>query len=351
MKKYKFIAAISFIAASIMFPVHIASASEKPIASTTNRLPGPAFSEQKDGTYICPNSKVMVGRRHDGDEHDGKTIITCGDVMVNGEKAGLVDLGWSPLWNSEEDTDGCEYPSARECNHSYICPDRSVMTGTKRGGDENSHMQYRCAQVVGAASVDVINGWSSGLIEIDHRISCSYNAVMIGRKHKGDENGITNYACGYLFVGGSESSSSISFRQHDTGQPCALNVPDDQTGGIWTYFLSEVKMRQDEIAPCSGNTADSMEMLGVPSATKILLTDDDLCQKKNGDFWIELQTTRKATTFDVVKLLDVIATPKGQIVSGAKGLKLVDYFHRVGSEMTRALSCVKISNSSTTPYY
>lgn len=88
--------------------------------------------QEDDGVeYICPESTVMTGRKHSGDENGG-TYYECGEIK---------DLWGNPLqiiqgpWSDE----------MTESSHEYQCPTNMVMTGRKHSGDENGKTKYLCA--------------------------------------------------------------------------------------------------------------------------------------------------------------------------------------------------------------
>lgn len=143
--------------------------------------------KESNGTYYtCPNSKVMVGRQHSGDEN-GTTYYNC----CNAYRSGVQAVPYSLVWSA----------SIKESSGTpYTCPSGKVLVGRRHSGDENGYTIYQCAYLdfggltyfTDAATCS----WSSGQKESSSNYTCAYDRVMAGRQHSGDENGTTwNYCC------------------------------------------------------------------------------------------------------------------------------------------------------------
>lgn len=100
--------------------------------SSYDELSWNGASEESSSDYKCPDLKVMVGRKHNGDEN-GDTKYKCVSVPDGTE---LED---------EEKSDGIkesDYDSSE-----FDCPDFKVMTGRKHSGDENGDTHYYCSSM------------------------------------------------------------------------------------------------------------------------------------------------------------------------------------------------------------
>lgn len=141
-----------------------------------------ASQKESDHDYRCPSNKVLVGRKHVGDENKDTgylcATVTQGSQLqtFNEEKLTVNDTG-------------------------AACPFPKVMTGRGRKGDENSPYWLYCSEVR--------DSWEDPLIpthtstreggESDHALPCFKNEVLWGMSHYDDENGLTRYYCSKLF--------------------------------------------------------------------------------------------------------------------------------------------------------
>lgn len=129
-------------------------------------------------------------------------FLVLAAVMAGGQAGatdGAVSWGaWSdPIQESGKNSGGVS---------EYTCPDGQVMVGRRHAGDENGNTWYLCATVsyAGIAAKVGQGEWSSWIQESGKdsggtsSYQCPINSVMIGRRHKGDENGDTSYECGPL---------------------------------------------------------------------------------------------------------------------------------------------------------
>lgn len=89
----------------------------------------------------------------------------------------------------------------KESGSSFECPEYMVLVGRSHRGDENGTTYYRSAYIVVDQNV---KGESPQIELIDHKWESAgkqsrldYKApdgwVITGRSHKGDENGVTNF--------------------------------------------------------------------------------------------------------------------------------------------------------------
>lgn len=92
----------------------------------------------------------------------------------------------------------------------FLCPSNCVLTGRCHSGDENGKTWYEYAELEavdengnvmsGKISVGPVT-WSSAITESSGLgFDAPTNQVIVGREHKGDENGITTYCQGYIVV-------------------------------------------------------------------------------------------------------------------------------------------------------
>ncbi len=101
-----------------------------------------------------------------------------------------------------------EEKKIKESNSEYVCPDNMVMVGRMHKGDENGDTTYRSAPLM----VDPNTGESREIfvvdqtdwIDADPQSKLDYIApdgwVITGRKHKGDENGETYFKISRVMV-------------------------------------------------------------------------------------------------------------------------------------------------------
>lgn len=90
--------------------------------------------KESDGTADrCPQEKVMIGRKHTGDEN-GTTSYECGTpINKNGEILSIIIGNWSD--------------AVKESSSKFECPDNSVMIGRRHAGDENGRTEYLCGKL------------------------------------------------------------------------------------------------------------------------------------------------------------------------------------------------------------
>lgn len=149
-------------------------------------------------SFECPATEVLIARQHQGDEN-GNTQYQCGTVYDGSDVTVTPQLdlaSWGP-WIEESGKD-----SGGESR--YECPTYQVLIGREHSGDENGNTRYECAPYAtadGAFYGTTPQTWSQWLQESGKNsggissFSCPSNQVMIGRAHRGDENGDTQYLC------------------------------------------------------------------------------------------------------------------------------------------------------------
>ena len=146
--------------------------------------------------FECPAGQVMSGRWHDcrnkGDKCDenGQSTVFCRDVPST------IQVVPAATWEA----------AVTESSGDFLCPTGTVLVGRRhdcgnKGDkcDENGKTQYRCATLQrNGVTLPVASGsgsWSQGVAESSSRFVCPDDQVLDGRRHTGDENGLTAYHC------------------------------------------------------------------------------------------------------------------------------------------------------------
>ncbi|MEC3914530.1 hypothetical protein [Nocardia sp. CDC160] len=116
----------------------------------------------------------------------------------------------------------------REKDSLWKCPTDRVLIGREHRGDENGKTRYRYARLVlgegkDAVTATVIPGeWSSPIRESGSRFVAEDDHVLIGREHQGDESGVTRYLVGTVAV----NDQMVSFT--DTGWSESMSESESQ---------------------------------------------------------------------------------------------------------------------------
>jgi hypothetical protein len=287
---------------------------------------------ESETDFTCPTGKVLIGRkRHtgiddDSDEND-PTQHLCGTPMQYGEPIKVEDAKWSDEYD--------------EHDHVYIAPHSQFITGRYHHGDEEEPTKYKHARAVNARGEPVWVKMEGGWHEFEEgegpTFLCPANTTMIGRKHTGDENGWTGYVCGSLWGGAQRDPTGTLVFRDEEQKTCELKIPNVPAGATWTYSF------QSAWSACADDAVDSMSMYTVPSAVRILLSQDELCLKDEA--WVELLTKDKSTTIEpssIVQLQELFNFPNNRIVR--PGLLKIDH-GGTGNGLSKKLSCVRITNS------
>ena len=146
------------------------------------------IKESSGIAYICPASKVVIGRWHSGDEN-GNTQYYCCNVRPVAGSATVVPTTCAWSGNIKESS-----------GIAYTCPADKVVAGRWHGGDENGNTQYYCCNLDRGGALLTVDGstcaWSTDVKESSGiTYTCTSSKQMVGRKHSGDENGNTQYYC------------------------------------------------------------------------------------------------------------------------------------------------------------
>lgn len=145
---------------------------------------------KESGSYfLCPSNTVMTGRYHKGDEN-GQTqyeYATLKAVDVNGNLVSGTITVEDVKWDS----------SIKESSgNGYDAPANRVIVGRQHKGDENGQTQYATAIIkIDGKTTTLEEGINSPSIKESSGIwfKTDENRVMTGRHHSGDENGQTYY--------------------------------------------------------------------------------------------------------------------------------------------------------------
>ena len=153
---------------------------------------------KESGSYfLCPSNTVMTGRYHKGDEN-GQTqyeYATLKAVDVNGNLVSGTITVEDVKWDS----------SIKESSgNGYDAPANRVIVGRQHKGDENGQTYYTSAKVTinysstepapeGTIIVPNVRTESANMKESGSSFMCPSGTIMTGRAHTGDENGNTQY--------------------------------------------------------------------------------------------------------------------------------------------------------------
>lgn len=145
--------------------------------------------------YLCSLNRVLTGRCHSGDEN-GKTWFEDAGLEAVDEAGNIVpgeisvtSVEWSE-WSKESSGQGFDALNNR------------ILVGREHKGDENGKTRYqtgllkykgKLVKVVPYPNADMCIYESQG-----KTVYPKDNLVIIGIKHSGDENGITTFCQGYI---------------------------------------------------------------------------------------------------------------------------------------------------------
>ncbi len=139
--------------------------------------------------YLCSLNRILTGRCHSGDEN-GKTWFEDAKLEAVDESGNLVSgeisvtsIEWSE-WSKESSGQGFDALNNR------------VLVGREHKGDENGKTRYATAIVLfNGKNCMTTDRVSSNSIKESKGIWCCSDSerVMTGRHHSGDENGRTYY--------------------------------------------------------------------------------------------------------------------------------------------------------------
>lgn len=148
------------------------------------------------------------------------------------------------------------------------------------------------------------------------------------------------------------ATGSVILSHWKSNLTCTLAVPTGRMARRHYHFLdweSGDENHDKPWGPCTANTTHSIQLESVPSAARILLTDDPGCDKdaEGNEFWIELRTTAKSVTLNAIPLDEILTYQPEAIVR--PGLQLVGSYLMHGKSAQRNLGCAKVTTSAAPP--
>jgi|GEM_PF-2388291 len=166
------------------------------VSAATLTDPAPAISlvrseweqvpSEADSRFACAKGQVMTARSHYKDENK-RSQYRCSTPMQAGKP---VQVG-----------EPRKSQSQKEHESQFVCPLDTVITGRDHDHDEEGTTWHWCAPLSddqGQPLQVVPQPWTSEMKESSHTFECPGQQVLIGRRHKGDENSDTWYRCGIL---------------------------------------------------------------------------------------------------------------------------------------------------------
>ncbi|MFF2192989.1 hypothetical protein [Streptomyces sp. NPDC058157] len=145
--------------------------------------------KESAGTPVeCPEYQVMLGRSHSGDEN-GNTTYYCGFILVNNEIVNVEGSTWTG--------------SQRESDSLFTAPSDQAMVGRVHSGDENGQTRHANAAMTWEGRTVELTSyrWTEGMKESSSYSKAGPGEIMVGRQHKGDENGTTWYRYAKVTLG------------------------------------------------------------------------------------------------------------------------------------------------------
>lgn len=171
--------------------------SQSPVILGSSQQFGPYQESGKktggESSFTCPANSVMDGRWHEGDEN-GNTYYDCRSGTVQKVPFTTTAATWGPWIQESGKNSGGQ--------SSYVCPSPQFMVGRAHKGDENGNTQYACSYVLVQGEVGAWGEtiWGNWIKESNSAYGCPLDQVMIGRQHQGDENGNTRYQCSSIVM-------------------------------------------------------------------------------------------------------------------------------------------------------
>lgn len=95
---------------------------------------------------------------------------------------------------------------------------------------------------------------------------------------------------------------------------------------------------------CENDDKSMIELNDVPSATTVLLTDTDDCNKKSDqNYWVEFKTIKQPTNARQLLINRFFEKNNGDVI--VPGIRLIDSYRRNDDSLKGKLSCVVIKRS------
>ncbi|WP_157171827.1 hypothetical protein [Nocardia higoensis] len=148
--------------------------------------------KESNHAFVCPIGRVVVGRKHVGDENGRTTYFHAPLRLSGGDLLQTEQMEWFTTKTSDEKfaREGC------------------VVVGRRHHGDENSPTEYLLARVYSKrgdrkAYLNTIDSKEGAWLKESSGDAAMAppNKVMTGREHHGDENGKTRYTWSYCYAG------------------------------------------------------------------------------------------------------------------------------------------------------
>ncbi len=183
-----------------------------------------------------PVNKVMVGRKHWGDEN-GNTEYTFRYIFYETDDSIIThNHEWSD-WIQESGKNGNGVSL-------FECPIDTVMTGRQHKGDENGDTRYRYSTVLlnNIPLKTEFEMWSNRVIESSGEwLIAPIPKVMVGRYHQGDENGETMNLYFDIAFNTIIEESYDPCRMHDKYKALGANLNENDEKPLytvgWTPYL------------------------------------------------------------------------------------------------------------------
>ncbi|WP_426149481.1 hypothetical protein [Pseudomonas sp. DC3000-4b1] len=242
-----------------------------------------------------------------------------------------------------------ERPPAQYADGYDICPAHTAVwsfTGTT--GQNAPYYRLACRQVLderqNPVRITAEPRWHGPFLEGDSRFSCPDDQLLIGRKSTSSEafpeDAQTWYLCGTV-QGYPSASAAKSASLAPTGQ---VHFVDDKGKdyniGLGQFGSDQRYEFRNWGSPVPNDEIAKIALSGIPSATRIVLTDDELCRPDQGNYAITLTSWKEGASLPLVNLLDLGANDLGFPVG--QGLRL----NALRGNPTRGtLSCMRVQLS------
>ena len=195
--------------------------------SIVNQITSDSIKESRNVWVSSDANRFMTGRHHSGDEN-GQTFYHFSEAQYSFQTSDRAPEGTRLVPDIRQTT-----ASQKESNSYFLCPSNCVMTGRKHDGDENGDTIYEYASL---KAIDAEGNKVEGVISVKNIVwiynivesyGLAYDApcdkVIVGRSHKGDENGETGYAIGEVFFNGFPTTI-IGYE---------ISAPLHESDGVW----------------------------------------------------------------------------------------------------------------------
>ncbi|MFI6506733.1 hypothetical protein ACIBCT_03940 [Streptosporangium sp. NPDC050855] len=117
----------------------------------------------------------------------------------------------------------------KQSNSKFTCPANEVLIGRAHRGDENGDTTFRCGRIfIDNVQVTVLklDFWGTVKDENEHDYRAPENRAIVGIRHDGDENGDTVYYSGALYL----QSKPVQIHARQLGDWVRENNHDSMAG-------------------------------------------------------------------------------------------------------------------------